>query len=108
MKFVEVTKISKCAPGALCDAYTDAGLLNVVNRSSPIRGRTDLVERAQEWERQFFAAMMPVILLKIGEAADNDEANKKSSEIRVDIEEYFAAGGVVDVRFGTVTGQKPS
>ena len=108
MKFVEVTKISKCAPDALYNAYTNVGLLNVVNRSSLIRGRPDLVERAQEWERQFFAAMMPAILLKIGEAADTDEANEKASKIRLDLEEYFADGGVVDVRFGTVIGQKPS
>lgn len=108
MKFMEVTKISKCAPDALYNAYTSAGLLNVVNRSSTIRGRTDLTERAQEWERKFFSATMHVILLRIGEAVDEDEANRKAAEIKVDLEEYFAAGKVIDVRFGTVIGQKPN
>ncbi|BCS23503.1 class I SAM-dependent methyltransferase [Aspergillus puulaauensis] len=108
MKFVEVTKISKCAPDTLYTAYNNAGLLNVANRSYPIRGRADLVDRAQEWERQFFSTMIPVILLKIGDAADKDEADEKGSKIKLDLEEYFADGGVVDVRFGTVIGQKPN
>lgn len=108
MKFVEVTKISKCAPDTLYTAYNNAGLLNVANRSYPIRGRADLVDRAQEWERQFFSTMIPVILLKIGDAADKDEAHEKGSKIKLDLEEYFADGGVVDVRFGTVIGQKPN
>lgn len=108
MKFVEVTNISKCAPDTLYNAYNNAGLLNVANKSYLVRGRADLVDRAQEWERQFFSAMVPVILLRIGDAADIDEANEKGSKIKLDLEEYFADGGVVDVRFGTVIGQKPN
>ncbi|KAL2813833.1 hypothetical protein BJX63DRAFT_393383 [Aspergillus granulosus] len=108
MKFVDLNQMSRCAPDALFKAYINAGLLNVVNKSFLIRGRDELRERAQAWQTQFFSTIMPLVLLKVGEAADNEAASEKAAVIKKDLESYFADGEVVDTRFGTVVGQKPT
>ncbi|KAL3464880.1 hypothetical protein BJX64DRAFT_253896 [Aspergillus heterothallicus] len=107
LSFVDLNQMSRCAPGALFNAYKSAGVLNVSNHSFPIRGRDELRERAQAWQMEFFATIMPVVLVRIGEAPDKDAAAEKAAVIKKDLEEFFADGEVVDTRFGTVLGQKP-
>jgi hypothetical protein len=56
---------------------------------------------------QFFSGIMPLVLVRLGEAVNMEEAAKLAEPIRKDLESYFADGEVVDTRFGTVIGQKP-
>ncbi|KAL2844066.1 hypothetical protein BJY01DRAFT_190490 [Aspergillus pseudoustus] len=108
LKFVDVNQMSRCAPGALFKAYQNLGLQNTSNNSFLIRGRPELKERAQAWQMEFFATIMPRVLLRIGEAANMDEAAEKAAVIKKDLQSFFADGEVVDTRFGTVVGQKPA
>ncbi|KAJ0423037.1 S-adenosyl-L-methionine-dependent methyltransferase [Aspergillus carlsbadensis] len=107
MRFVDLNQMSRCAPDALFNAFKTTGLQNVSNKSFRIRGRPELRDRAQTWQMQFFAGIMPVVLVRLGEAADMAEAARMAEPIRRDLESYFKDGEVVDTRFGTVLGQKP-
>ncbi|KAL4874235.1 hypothetical protein BJY04DRAFT_204216 [Aspergillus karnatakaensis] len=107
MDFVDMNQMSRCAPDALSKAYKNLGMLNVVNTSFLIRGRPELKERAQTWQLQFFSSIMPLVLVRIGEAKDKDEASEKTATIINNLKSYFADGEVIDTRFGSVVGLKP-
>ncbi|KAL2842660.1 hypothetical protein BJX68DRAFT_244663 [Aspergillus pseudodeflectus] len=107
MRFVDMNKMSRCAPDALFDAFKNTGLLNVTKKPFLIRGRDELRERAQSWQMQFFSGIMPLVLIRLGEAVDMEEAARMAEPITQDLENYFADGDVIDTRFGTVVGQKP-
>ncbi|KAL4864102.1 hypothetical protein BDV12DRAFT_189209 [Aspergillus spectabilis] len=105
-KFVDLNNISRNAPKAVRAAYETGGLVNISDPSFPVRGREDLKGRAQAWQTQFFSSVMPLVLLKSGEATDQIQAKDMALEIAKDLETAFADGEVLDVRFGTVVGQK--
>ncbi|KAI9372871.1 hypothetical protein BJX61DRAFT_533632 [Aspergillus egyptiacus] len=107
LELIELNKMSKCAPAALSRAYEEVGLQNIVYRSFLVSGRDALKVRAQAWQRQFFSTIMPLVLIRTGRVADSIGATQKASEMQVDLDRYFADGGVLDTRFGTVVGQKP-
>ncbi|KAL3472042.1 hypothetical protein BJX99DRAFT_12255 [Aspergillus californicus] len=105
-KFVDQNNISRCAPGTLSIAFEKLGFLNTTNRSSFVRGREELKARAQAWILQFYATVLPLVLLKTGEAPP-EQVGQRTAEILRGLEEYSAEGGLLDVRFGTVVGRKP-
>ncbi|KAL3439801.1 hypothetical protein BJX65DRAFT_291606 [Aspergillus insuetus] len=107
MRFVDMNQMSRCAPDALFNAFKNSGLLNVTNKPFLIRGRDELRGRAQEWQMQFFSGIMPLVLVRLGEAVDMEGAARMAEPIQKDLEAYFKDGEVVDTRFGTVLGQKP-
>ncbi|KAL2824394.1 hypothetical protein BDW59DRAFT_172918 [Aspergillus cavernicola] len=104
--YIQQNNISQSAPKALYSAFEKVDLVNVVNRSFPVRGREDLKIRAQNWQLQFFSSVMPLLVLKSGQAANSDLAKEKAAQIIGDLETAFAEGEVVDVRFSTLVGQK--
>jgi hypothetical protein len=107
MRFVDMNRMSRCAPDALFNAFKNTGLMDITKKPFHIRGRDELRERAQAWQMQFFAGIMPLVLVRLGEAGDMEEAARMAEPIRRDLERYFKDGEVVDTRFGTVVGQKP-
>ncbi|KAL3440680.1 S-adenosyl-L-methionine-dependent methyltransferase [Aspergillus insuetus] len=104
--YMEQNNISRNAPSAVAKAFETAGLVEVVHRPFLVRGREDIKGRAQAWELGFWSTVMPLVLKRTGEAANSDEANEKANEIIADLAAAFADGEVIDVRFGTVIGQK--
>ncbi|KAL4981726.1 hypothetical protein BDW68DRAFT_171972 [Aspergillus falconensis] len=108
LKFCGLNKLSQCAPEAIRTAYQDVGLLNIVTRSFLPRNREDLLERLQKWQLQFYTSVMPLILLKTGQVADDAAANKRASEIFQDLELFYAEKNIVDTRFSVLVGQKPT
>ncbi|KAL2824232.1 S-adenosyl-L-methionine-dependent methyltransferase [Aspergillus cavernicola] len=108
LQFIEQHGISQCAPKTLQVAYEKAGLVNTTSRTSFIRGHEDLTSRAQAWQLEFFATVVPLVLRRTGQATTDEEVSKKTLELIKDVELACAAGEVLDLRFGTVVGQKPS
>ncbi|KAL4749333.1 hypothetical protein BDW72DRAFT_214136 [Aspergillus terricola var. indicus] len=108
LKFCSLNNLSQCAPKAIQKAYEDAGLLNIINRPFFPRKRGDLLERLQKWQTQFFMTVMPSMLLKTEQVADQAAASKRTLELLRDLELFFAEGNIVDTRFGVVIGQKPA
>jgi hypothetical protein len=107
MRFVDMNRMSPCAPDALFNGFKNTGLVDITKKPFHIRGHDELRERAQAWQMQFFDGNMPLVLVKLGEAGDMEEAARMAEPIRRNLEEYFEDGEVVDTRFGTVIGQKP-
>ncbi|KAL5337524.1 hypothetical protein BJX70DRAFT_369590 [Aspergillus crustosus] len=107
-KFVDLNGISRNAPKTVRAAYETAGLINISDRSFTVRGRDELTERAQHWQAEVFLSVMPLVLLKTGQATDQVKAKEQASEIDKDLQAAFATGEVIDLRFGTVVGQKPA
>jgi hypothetical protein len=105
-KYMDQNNISRNAPIAVAKAFETAGLVEVVNRPFLVRGREDIKARAQAWELGFWSTVMPLVLKRTGEAANSDEASEKANGIIADLAAAFAHGEVIDVRFGTVIGQK--
>ncbi|KAL4913605.1 hypothetical protein BDW62DRAFT_220576 [Aspergillus aurantiobrunneus] len=105
-KFVAALNISQCAPDVLYKAYINRGLLNVTKRPLLVREHAELRQRAQNWQYQFWSMMMPMMLLRVGEAPNTAQAGKMAKDFLQGLERYFADGNIVDVRFGTVVGQK--
>ncbi|KAL4992963.1 S-adenosyl-L-methionine-dependent methyltransferase [Aspergillus recurvatus] len=108
LKFCGLNKLSLCGPEAIHKAYQSAGLLNIVNRPFLPRNREDLLERQQKWQLQFYASVMPLVLLKTGQVADNAAASKRVSELLRDLELFYAEGNIVDTRLNVLVGQKPT
>ncbi|KAL6233811.1 hypothetical protein BDW75DRAFT_231683 [Aspergillus navahoensis] len=108
LKFCGLNKLSRCAPEAILKAYRSAGLVNIVNRPFLPCNREDILERLQKWQLQFYQSVMPLILLKTGQVADNDAASKRASELLRDLELFYAEGNIVDTRFSVLIGQKPT
>jgi hypothetical protein len=104
--YMDQNNISRNAPSAVAKAFETAGLVEVVNPAFLVRGREDIKARVQAWELGFWTTVMPLVLRRTGEAANSDEASEKSKEIIADLAAAFADGEVIDVRFGTVIGQK--
>ncbi|KAJ0418714.1 S-adenosyl-L-methionine-dependent methyltransferase [Aspergillus carlsbadensis] len=105
-KYMDQNNISRNAPKAVAKAFETAGLVEVVNRPFLVRGREGIKARAQAWELGFWSTVMPLVLQRTGDAVNSDVANEKAKEIIADLAAAFAEGEVIDVRLGTVIGQK--
>ncbi|KAL3458867.1 S-adenosyl-L-methionine-dependent methyltransferase [Aspergillus heterothallicus] len=105
-KYMDQNNISQNAPSAIAKAFEKAGLENILNRPFVVRGREDIKARAQAWELGFWSTVMPLVLRRTGDAVSNDDASEKAKVIIADLETSFAEGEVINVRFGTVIGQK--
>ncbi|KAL2852019.1 S-adenosyl-L-methionine-dependent methyltransferase [Aspergillus pseudoustus] len=105
-KYMDRNNISRNAPSVVAKAFEAAGLANVINRPFLVRGREDIKARAQAWELGFWSTVMPLVLQRTGDATDVDSANVKANQIIANLAAAFAEGEVIDVRFGTVIGQK--
>ncbi|KAL4874230.1 hypothetical protein BJY04DRAFT_204211 [Aspergillus karnatakaensis] len=105
-RYVDQNNISRNAPKAVRKAFETAGLVNVSDRSFMVRGREELNKRAQDWQTGFFTSVMPLVLLKTGQVGSQEEAKEKAAQIAKDLGTAFAEGEALDIRFGTVVGQK--
>jgi protein involved in polysaccharide export with SLBB domain len=105
-KYMDQNNISRNAPDVVAQAFETAGLVKVVNRPFLVRGREDIKARAQAWQLGFWSTVMPLVLQRTGDASNGDVASEKAKEIIADLAAAFTEGEVIDVRFGTVIGQK--
>ncbi|KAL2864412.1 class I SAM-dependent methyltransferase [Aspergillus lucknowensis] len=106
VKFLEHNNLSLSAPEALETVFKDVGLAKVKHRSALVRGRDHLKPQAREWLLTFFTDMMPLLLLKSGIAASQEQAESEATRRLGELAAYLAEGEIMDVRFGTVVGQK--
>ncbi|CEN60816.1 hypothetical protein ASPCAL03249 [Aspergillus calidoustus] len=105
-RYMDQNNISRNAPDVVAQAFETAGLVKVVNRPFLVRGREDIKARAQAWQLGFWSTVMPLVLQRTGDASNGGVASEKAKEIIGDLAAAFTEGEVIDVRFGTVIGQK--
>jgi hypothetical protein len=103
-----LNNLSTCPTTTIENAYTHSNeLLDISSTTYPVAGRPELSERAQNWELQAFAAVMPPVLRVTGQAKSQVEAEERAREAVSGVKEFFAGDGeVLDLRFGVVVGRK--
>ncbi|KAL5043608.1 hypothetical protein BDW71DRAFT_210124 [Aspergillus fruticulosus] len=105
LKILELMNLSSNALSRLQEAFTQAGLLDVLGTSFDLYGRLqDFNKCTQTWQLQATAGVVPSILLKTGEAFNIETAKETTLQYLNNVRKVYADGGVMDIRFGS--GQK--
>ncbi|KAL4810283.1 hypothetical protein BDV18DRAFT_150554 [Aspergillus unguis] len=107
LKFLEINGLSLSPPTAAERACERAGMVEVSNTFFALNdSRGDFRSTVQEWQADAFAAIVPGIMAKFGEAASIEEAREKVDEALQGLWEFYHEGKVVGLRFGSVVGKK--
>ncbi|KAL4883162.1 hypothetical protein BJY04DRAFT_226645 [Aspergillus karnatakaensis] len=107
LKIFDLKNLSTTAPAVLHQSFNRAGLVNVANTSYNLYGGSEEFNRRfQKWNLQATSGVIPPVLLLTGEAKNLEDARVKTEEYLSELREHFAEGGIMDIRFGMLVGQK--